>query len=138
MIKMKTQDCIFFLLSKVSRAGARFWQKQVAAFGVTSAQALVLLFLREEDQVTSTVLGSRIEFDSATLTGLIGRLEKAGFLERKNNPDDRRAILVCLTEKGKKTADQILNIVEKENHAFLSKLSKEEAMILRVLLKKIG
>jgi len=134
---MKTQDCIFFQLSKTSRAGARHWQKKVAEFGVTSAQALVLLFLLEEDQVTSKYLGSRIEFDSATLTGLLDRLEKAELVERKNNPGDRRAILISLTKDGNKVANQILGIVERENQVFLSGLTPEEAMILRALLKKI-
>ena len=46
---MKPEDCIFFQLSRVSRAGARFWQKKVAGFKVTSAQALALLFLFEQD-----------------------------------------------------------------------------------------
>jgi DNA-binding MarR family transcriptional regulator len=69
---------------------------------------------------------------------LIDRLEKAALVERKNNPEDRRAILVCLTEGGRKTAHQILGIVEQENQAFLSGLTTEEAMILKALLKKIG
>ena len=135
---MKSEDCIFFQLSRVSRAGARYWQKKVAGFGVTSAQALVLICLFEEDHVTSAALGARIEFDSATLTGLIDRLEKSGFVERKSNPEDRRAILVCLTNKGKDTARQLLDMVEAENNAFLHDLTKEEAMILRSLLKKIA
>jgi DNA-binding MarR family transcriptional regulator len=134
---MKTEDCIFFQLSRASRAGARYWHKKVAEFGVTSAQALVLLFLLEEDRITSKYLGDKIEFDSATLTGLIDRLTKAGLIERRDNPEDRRAILVCLTKEGGATAKQLLNIVENENQAFLSKLTKEEGLILRFLLKKI-
>ncbi len=135
---MKIEDCIFFQLSRVSRAGARYWHQRVSVFGVTSAQALLLLCLTEKDAVTSKYLGSKIEFDSATLTGLIDRLQNADFLERRNNPNDRRAIQVCLTEKGKATSKKILKIVEKENQAFLSGLTPEEAMILKALLKKIG
>lgn len=134
---MKTEDCIFFQLSRVSRAGARYWHKKVAEFGVTSSQALVLLFLLEEDQVTSKYLGTKIEFDSATLTGLIDRLAKAGLIERRDNPDDRRAILVCLTREGRATSKQLLNIVENANQTFLLNLTKEEGLILRSLLKKI-
>ena len=135
---MKTQDCIFFQLSRVSRSGARYWHKKVAKFGLPSAQALVLLFLSEKDQVTSKYRGEKIEFDSATLTGLIDRLAKISLIERRDNPDDRRAILVCLTQQGKETTNQILYIVEEANQAFLSNLTKEEGLILRSLLKKIG
>jgi len=133
----QTQDCIFFQLSRASRFGARYWHKQVARFGVTSAQALVLLFLLEKDQVTSKYLGEKIEFDSATLTGLLDRLAKAGLIERRENPDDRRAILVCLTKEGLETAGQIQDIVDDANQTFLSRLTHEEGLILRSLLKKL-
>ena len=135
---MKIQDCIFFQLSRVSRAGARFWHQKVAGFGVTSAQALVLLSLLEADQVTSRHLGEKTELDSATLTGLLDRLAKAGFIERRANLDDRRAIRVCLTRQGQTTAGQIRHITEAENQAFLAVLTPEEGLILRSLLKKLG
>jgi DNA-binding MarR family transcriptional regulator len=135
---MKTQDCIFFQLSRASRAGARFWHQKVAKFGVTSAQALVLLSLSENDQVTSKHLGKRTELDSATLTGLLDRLTKAELIERRPNPNDRRAVLVCLTKTGRATAGQIRAILADENQAFLSALTMEEGLVLRSLLKKLG
>ncbi|WP_161626909.1 MarR family winged helix-turn-helix transcriptional regulator [Desulfospira joergensenii] len=137
MRPIKTEDCIFFQLSRVSRAGARHWKKKVAEFGVTSAQALTLMFLSEEDQITSRDLGSKIEFDSATLTGLLDRLENGNFIEKKSNPGDGRAILICLTPKGRDTADQIREMVEPANQTFLSGLTLEEGLILRSLLKKV-
>jgi len=91
-----------------------------------------------EDQVTSRHLGEKTELDSATLTGLLDRLAKAGFIERRANPDDRRAILVCLTRQGQTTAGQIQHITEDENQAFLAVLTPEEGLILRSLLKKLG
>jgi len=134
---MKTHDCIFFQLSRASRAGVRFWHKRVTAYGVTATQALVLLALSEEDQVTSRQLGDKTELDSATLTGLLDRLAKAGFIERRANPDDRRAIRVCLTRSGRATVDQLQNIIADANQAFLDGLTPEEGLILRSLLKKL-
>lgn len=135
---MNIEDCIFYQLSRASRAGARHWHKKAADFGVTSSQALVLMFLQEQDKVTSKLLGTRTQFDSATLTGIIDRLEKAALAERRSNPEDRRAIRVCLTPAGKKTAGQLRAIVEQENKAFLHGLTPEESMILKALLKKVG
>jgi DNA-binding MarR family transcriptional regulator len=135
---MKTHDCIFFQLSRASRAGVRFWNKKVSAFGVTATQALVLLALAEEDQVTSRQLGGKTELDSATLTGLLDRLAKAGFIERRANPDDRRAIRVCLTRSGQMTAEKIQRMIADANQGFLAKLTPEEGLILKSLLKKLA
>jgi len=135
---MKPHDCIFFQLSRAGRSGARYWQRKVAPLGVTAAQSLVLLFLREQDGVTSKELGDKIEFDSATLTGLLDRLSNAGLVERRSHPQDRRAILVHLTQKGSATTQRISRMVDAENRSFLSNLTPEEGLILRSLLKKLG
>ena len=134
---MKPHECIFFQLAKASQAGARHWNESVARFGVTAVQAMTLAFLAKEDDVTSGSLGNRIQLDSATLTGIIDRLARAGLVERKNNPDDRRAVLICLTEKGKAVGNEILGIIEPANRSFLSKLTPEEEIIFRTLLRKV-
>lgn len=134
---MKTRECIFFQLAKAGQAATRHWHESVARFGVTAVQAMVLAFLAEEDDVTSGALGGRVQLDSATLTGVIDRLERAGLVERKSNPEDRRAIRVCLTRKGKGVGGEIRNLVEPENRSFLSSLTSEEEMIFRALLRKL-
>jgi DNA-binding MarR family transcriptional regulator len=134
---MKSRECIFFQLAKASQAGTRHWQECVARFGVTAAQGMVLSFLAEEDDVTSGSLGSRVQLDSATLTGIIDRLARAGLVERKRHPEDRRAIRICLTDKGKSVGDEIRARVEPENRSFLSILTPEEEMIFRTLLRKV-
>lgn len=134
---MKIQDCIFFQLSKASQAGIRFWAAQTADYNITPVQGLVLSFLAEEDRITSVHLGQRVQLDSATLTGIIDRLEKNGLAERHRNPNDRRSILICLTEKGEQLADELRIISEKANREFLSGLTEDEERMLRSLLNRI-
>lgn len=134
---MNPDQCIFFQLAKAGQAGSRYWQQRVAEFGVTAAQAMVMAFLAHEDNITSTRLGNLTQLDSATLTGILDRLSRAGLLERRDNPDDRRAILICLTDKGKTIGEKILQTVDPANRSFLSSLTREEELIFRTLLKKL-
>ena len=134
---MKAQDCIFFQLAKASQSGIRFWRDWVSRFNVTPVQGSVLIFLGEKDQTTSAHLGNRAQLDSATLTGILDRLESAGLLERRRNPDDRRSILICLTSEGREVAEDIRSTAEQANQAFLSNLSNEESQIFRLLLRKL-
>ena len=96
---MKLDYCIFFQLAKANQIGSRFLGQKVAELNITPVQALVLGFLRDEDRITSSELGKRTELDSATLTGIIDRLEAAELIERRGNPADRRSIHVHLTER---------------------------------------
>lgn len=129
-------DCIFHLLSKVSRAGTRFWKQSVAEYGVTPVQAKVLIFLREMANPTSSQLGEETSLDSATLTGLLDRLESMKLLYRTPHKDDRRAVIVALTEQGREMSNTLFEMVPPANRVFLSDLSPEEAMMLRGILKR--
>lgn len=134
---MTPEDCIFFQLAKANQAGSRLWQHRVSAHGVTAVQAMVLVFLTDQDEISSGSLGERVQLDSATLTGIIDRLSNAGLVERRNHPNDRRAILICLTDHGKRVGKTIQGLVKETNRAFLSNLTDEEEMIFRTLLRKI-
>jgi DNA-binding MarR family transcriptional regulator len=134
---MKAEDCIFFQLSKASQRGARFWSQKVACLNLTAVQAMVIRFLHDRDEITSAELGVRTDLDSATLTGILDRLESAGLVERLPNPDDRRAILVHLTKKGRETGLQVMKFMEEANKEFIRGLSADEEKALRGTLKKI-
>ena len=134
---MKVEDCIFFQLAKTSQAATRFWGRQVARFNVTAVQAMVLNFLFDEDKVPSRRLGERARLDSATLTGILDRLEALELVKRKPHPEDRRAILVCLTPKGKKLAGELRKTMEHANREFLQTLTAKEGAAFKSLLNKV-
>ena len=64
--------------------------------------------------------------ENPTVTGLIDRLEKLGYVKRSDHPNDRRVYLVRLTEKGNKVANKALPIVKKLNEEMKKGYSKEE------------
>ncbi len=134
---MKTEHCIFFQLAKAYQSGSRFWKEKLAVFGVTAVQGLVMAFLREEDQIPSVALGQRIQLDSATLTGVLDRLEGLGYLERQRNPRDRRAIVIHLTDEGRQLSQRIHSALKEGNREFLARLDSHEEATLRSLLLKI-
>jgi len=130
------KDCIFHLLSKVSRAGTRFWKQAVSEYGITPVQAKVLTFLRDLENPTSAELGEETALDSATLTGILDRLESMDLLLRTPHRADRRAITVNLTDKGQEMAEALFEKVGPANEAFLKNLSPEETMMLKGILKR--
>ncbi len=134
---MKPSDCIFFQLAKASQSAVRYWGQQVAPLGVTAVQAMTLMFLLDADPMTSRDLGEKTQLDSATLTGIIDRLEAQGLVVRREHPDDRRAILVALTGPGKETAGKMSILVGEANRVFLKDLSQPDQDALRRFLAVI-
>ncbi|MDD3248748.1 MAG: MarR family transcriptional regulator [Smithella sp.] len=132
---MQENDCIFFQLSKAYQLGNRFLTQKVSELNLTSVQAMILGFLDRDDQITSSELGKRAELDSATLTGILDRLEAAGFIERKSNPDDRRSIHIHLTKKGKTMAREASRVIAEANQDFLQVLTEEQKRDLHSIIQ---
>lgn len=136
-MKTKADQCIFFQLAKAHQAGARFWNAKLADHPITSVQGMVLTFLYENDRVTARELGALSTLDSATLTGILDRLEKGGFIERLPHPEDRRALQICLTDAGREQGKKLLEMGVAANLEFLCALTPEEQIVLRMLLAKL-
>lgn len=134
---MQQMNCVFFQFAKANQLASRFLSQKVAELNLTPVQALVLGFLYVEDQITSSELGRRTELDSATLTGILDRLEIAEFIERKNNPDDRRSIHIHLTPKGNELSKAAIEMIDAANKEFLRVLTKEQRRDLFEIIKKL-
>jgi len=134
---MKKNDCIFFQFAKTYQLSSRFLAQKVSELNLTSVQAMVLGFLTEEDQITSRELGKRTELDSATLTGILDRLEAAEFLERKSNPDDRRSIHIHLTPKGKAMGREASRVIVEANAEFLQVLTEDQKRDLHSIISTL-
>ena len=134
---MKANNCIFFQLAKASQTGIKFMSQKISGLNITPVQAMVIGFLAEEDQIMAGELGKKVELDSATLTGILDRLEAAQLIERKGNPDDRRSVKIYLTKLGKETGLQTKKLIEEANKEFLIDFTENEKRELRGLIFKL-
>ena len=134
---MKADNCIFFQLAKASQTAVKFMGQKISGLNVTPVQAMVIGFLAEEDQIMAGELGKKVELDSATLTGILDRLETAQLIERKGNPDDRRSVKIHLTTFGKETGLEVKKLIEEANKEFLADFTENEKQELHGLILKL-
>jgi DNA-binding MarR family transcriptional regulator len=97
----RVEDCISFLLGKAAREISRRAREKLRPWGVTPSQYAVLKVLWEQNGQSGAAIGDRLVIDSATMTGVIDRLEAAGLLKRRYGSEDRRVRLLFLTARGK-------------------------------------
>ena len=96
----RVEDCISFLIGKAGQQVARRAREKLAAHGVTPTQYAILKVLWERDGLSGAELTGRLLIDSATVTGVVDRLQAAGLLERRPHGEDRRVHSLCLTGPG--------------------------------------
>lgn len=98
-IPLDQQLC--YTLYATSIAINRAYKPLLDGLGITYPQYLVLSALAEEDGRTITAIGDRLALEPSTITPLVKRLELAGLVDRRRNPDDERQVQVTLTRKGR-------------------------------------
>ena len=129
---------ICFKLNKVRRKVNRYYERELTPFNITPVQFYVLSALWDKDEVKFKDLAHRLDMDSSTLTGILDRIEKRGLIKRKEDPSDRRSVLVCLTPKSKELLlPQMVEIAQDLDQEFRNKLSDEEFQLLLQLLDRL-
>ena len=77
----------------------RSFNRRAQALGLSQAQWRALVHLARDEGLKQTVLAERLEIQPITLTRLIDRMEAAGWVERRPDPNDRRAVRLYLTSQ---------------------------------------
>lgn len=74
---------------------------------VTITQCHMLMELDKEDNITLNELSSRLDLDKSTVSRTVDALVKKGFVNRTIPQDNRRTVLITLTDRGRKTCERI-------------------------------
>lgn len=91
-------DSLGFLLNDVARLIRRRFDERARVVGATRAQWKTLLVLSRNEGLNQGALADRLEVEPITLGRMIDRLEEAGLVERRSDPNDRRAWRIHLTD----------------------------------------
>ncbi|MEW6532535.1 MAG: MarR family transcriptional regulator [Thermodesulfobacteriota bacterium] len=140
---MSADDKLIFLLTVVQQGVKNYVNKALAAEGVriTLAQSGVLFLLEQQDRRMMSEIGKILGIENSAMTGLIDRLEKAGFVTRISDPQDRRALLICSTPAGLEEAQKAKAVIHRVNDEIKSGYSEHQvevfSRVLDGLLKKV-
>jgi DNA-binding MarR family transcriptional regulator len=95
-------------------------------------QFKVLRTLQEEPNISLGELADRLQVGNSTMSGIVERLVKAGYLLRERSEDDRRTLLLRLTEEGKERQNQTYDIFMKRMSKILEIPDKEIEQLLQL------
>ncbi len=103
--------------------------------GLTYTQYIVMMVLWEKENVNVGQLGELLYLDAGTLTPVLKRLEKAGYVKRQRSKEDERITIISITGQGEALKEKCRDIPERMAGCG-SPLSEEEAATLYGLLYK--
>jgi DNA-binding MarR family transcriptional regulator len=104
------------------------------AIGLYRGQPPVLRALWEQEGLTHTALAERLHVTPATITKMLQRMEKAGFVVRKPDAGDQRISRVYLTEAGRAIRSQVQAVWQTMEQETFAGFTQEECILLRRFL----
>jgi len=132
------------LFGRLSEAAERVMRDHMnplfAEAGLQPGEFDVLATLRRSGEpcmLSPTRLYEALMISSGGMTNRIDRLESAGFVERRPDPNDRRGKLIALTDTGRRVIDETLGKHVANEQRLLSALTDAEQKKLNALLKKL-
>jgi DNA-binding MarR family transcriptional regulator len=118
---------IFHLLHLSHRAVFRAADKVLSRrFGITAAQHGALMYLAENEGTSMSALAAAISLKGAATSGLVDRMEKNGFVERRAAPTDGRSFELFLSPAGREIITESKALIQNSNSHILEGYSRAD------------
>jgi MarR family transcriptional regulator for hemolysin len=115
-----------------------YFEQTLAADGESLSTFLVLDVVASAEGNSQRELAEGVRIEGATMTRHLDRLEEAGLITRRRDPNDRRAIRVDLTSRGRKTHARLRARMTAAHDAAWAGISKQEREAVRSVAMKLS
>ncbi|NYT59633.1 MarR family transcriptional regulator [Alcaligenaceae bacterium] len=126
MLASSRDNNIGILIKLVQGSLNRMIDQRVSPLGLTAMQWRPLVIIHHLGVNTPAELSRHSHVDTGAMTRTLDRLEAKSFITRQRSPDDRRVVIIELTESGLQVARQILPIIAASLNDHLHGFSKTE------------
>jgi MarR family transcriptional regulator for hemolysin len=131
------QEPIGRVLASTQKLVTRAFEQELAAAGGSQPTWLILLALKQQAWRTQQEIAATVGIEGATLTHHLDRLEKAGLIDRKRDPANRRAVIVELTDAGDKLFLELAQAAMRFDKRLRKGLSEREVEAFRETLERL-
>lgn len=134
---MHDPEDLGLLVNRLARAMRTLLAQELEEIGLTPSQAALLLALPSEEGLTLSELAGAIDSDRATMSGLVERLERDGWIEVGPNPRDGRSRLVSASEKARRVLPRVRTAAAAVSARSLASLDARERRDVTRLLGRM-
>lgn len=102
---MERYEEVLIALRRIIRAVDLHSKKLMQISGLTGPQLMVLLAIGPEDAMTAGNLARSVSLSQGTVTSILDRMEKRGYVQRTRDQEDKRKVLISLSLEGREALD---------------------------------
>ena len=125
------------LLLEIGRLHREAFKRRARHLKLTQSQTMAMAWISKQPGITQSGLAEKLEVHPVTVTQLVDRLQRAGWVRRETHADDRRAFCLYTTDKAEPILDELWKIAAEARAHALRGLSAAEQQQLDALLLRI-
>jgi len=114
-----------------------FHQIGSSPYNLNKNQSKAIMIIGASDDIMPTTLGKCLDLQKGSLTSMIDALEKEELVRRRGDPEDRRKILISLTDKGIEYRKWFIGEIEKNASEIFNKLEEADIVTYQESLKTL-
>lgn len=137
--RKRMEEKLGLLFRRISHAQKKDIDHNLKRLNLTMSQGLVLEYLNNttDEELTQRAIEQHFNLQHPTVSGILKRLEKNGFITTAINQTDRRVKNIYLTDKAREVEEIAKKDKKIMEDRYVSGLTEEEISTLRRLLKKV-
>lgn len=128
-------DYLAYLLAAASHRTSAEFHAVVRANGLRVPEWRVLACLASRDELIVSELARMTLYEQPRLTKMLNQMERDGLVTRNDDPEDRRRVVIRMTERGRDTVAPLLAAAERHEEEVLRRFSPRERAALKMLLR---
>lgn len=126
-----------YLVSDIARLLRRVFDQRARTVGLSLAQGRALIYLAHHEGINQAGLADLLEVQPISLARLLDRMEGTGWIERRADPNDRRAHRLYLTDKARPMLALIRDLSAQARAEALCDLSEGDKDVMMRLLTRV-
>lgn len=135
--KKEKIESVDLILKSAWLSVSKMYAEQASLYNSTAVQALTLLKIDPKNGTRSTNLGPKMAIEPTSLTRIIRLLEESGYIYKEKSTNDRREVIIKLTEKGMDYRNLSKDIVLGFNQQVLNKIEPSKFEIFKEVMNDI-
>ncbi|WP_086981473.1 MarR family transcriptional regulator [Vibrio aphrogenes] len=126
------------LIGLVNQHKERLLNQYLMPLDMTPAQFKVLSTMKFDEMKSPAEISKLLAIDCGSMTRMVERLVKKSLIEKHPNPEDKRGVILCLTQEGEALLYQCIEVIKQEVSPLLvGNLSPQEVQQLSTLLQRL-
>ncbi len=137
-LRLAAKEDVLIAIRKIIRATDIHSRRLTKTVGLTAPQLLVLQAIRDLGAVAISRLSSEVSLSQATVTTIIDRLEKRGYVARSRSAQDKRVVHALLTDAGREAVERAPTPLQESFSVRFEQLPEREQLTILAALRQVA